>query len=394
MSAEIGFAMSNPVPQLFLSYSSSDEKLASALKKHLEARISGLTVFMADKSIKQGEDWERCVHASLKESFAFVPIITANWQKSNWCFAEWVAASVLGQIILPFVETKTKLRPELRKLQHRPFDKKRPDFKALTTDVDCIFTQNRAKKDLTKPPIPWAFRYEQKDADLFRGRDMEIDSIVSQLNAMRHSYDNGPLFLHGPSSSGKSSLARAGIYPKLRSTPDLWVVAHLFQTTANPFDDLVESLSRSINNATLDKGDVATTIKEIKDVTQEKLAEAIKHLSELLAPRTIILLIDNLDRYLDDSTPQFERFLELLRSAIRVRSVYMIGLLRSDQLQRVAVALNTTSSEYHTNDIAPPDPTILIPLLNELLKEKGYDYVRCSYQRSTPLRAAPEKRGL
>src|ERR1700730_14288996 len=100
--------MSSNSPQLFLSYSSYDGELASELKNYLEQRISGLTVFMAERSIEHGEDWERRVHSTLKDSFAFVPIITQQWQKSRWCFGEWVAACVLGEFVFPFVDSRVK----------------------------------------------------------------------------------------------------------------------------------------------------------------------------------------------------------------------------------------------------------------------------------------------
>jgi hypothetical protein len=57
--------MSTSSPQLFLSYASHDADLASELKDYLEQRISGLSVFMAARSIEQGQDWERRVHSTL-----------------------------------------------------------------------------------------------------------------------------------------------------------------------------------------------------------------------------------------------------------------------------------------------------------------------------------------
>src|SRR5262249_54440420 len=160
------------------------------------------------------------------ESFAFVPIITKDWQKSRWCFGEWVAACVLGEIILPFVEASIELRSELSKFQHIRFRKEQPEFGKLVEDIDRIFS-NTVKKDFNKCPFPYAFHYERGDADLFRGRDKEVDKIVSQLNAMRHSYDNRALILHGSSGAGKSSLVRAGLYPKLVRTSNFWIVAQL-----------------------------------------------------------------------------------------------------------------------------------------------------------------------
>src|SRR5262245_48469689 len=132
--------MHNPTSLLFLSYASQDTQLASDVKNYLETHIDGVTVFMASTNIQKGEEWEKRLHMNLKESFAVVPIITPNWQKSHWCFGEWVAASVLGATILPFVEKTVKLRAELSKLQHRKFSMRRPAFEGLKKDVEPHFS--------------------------------------------------------------------------------------------------------------------------------------------------------------------------------------------------------------------------------------------------------------
>ena len=226
---------------------------------------------MATKSIEKGEDWESSVHSNLKESFAFVPIITKDWQASQWCFAEWMAATILGKRILPLVDSKVKLRAELSKRQSIRFEKNSPNFGPTT---EWIFERfKRQKEDLTKPPIPWAFRYELKDAEFFCGREREIDAIVSELNSMRHSRDRGPLFVHGSSGSGKSSLIRAGVYPMLLDTPESWVVATLFKTDVTPFDSLVKSMAQAVEGTGANKDAVSLRFHEIRAAKTVELVD-------------------------------------------------------------------------------------------------------------------------
>src|SRR5262249_475815 len=346
--------MSYPIPgsKLFLSYASSDARLARFLKDYLEEHIHGLTVFMAAENIPRGEDWERQLHSNLKESFAFIPIVTKAWQESSWCFGEWVAASVLGEIILPFVDAEIELRPELRRLQHLKFDSRSPKgqfFKRLKTDVERIFSQHQAKQEFDEPPFPYAFRYEPKHAAIFRRPNSEVDKIVTQLNSMRHSYDSRALLLHGTSGSGKSSLVRAGVYPKLKSMQGSWIVISLFQTASTPFDDLLMVLGQSLMDVDVGERLLVEAIEEIRNASVQKLDVIWERVARLTGDKEIVLIVDNLDRYFARGDDQSKRLLTLLGSAIRSRGsgdrggdhgqradrhrsrIHVIGVLRSDQ---------------------------------------------------------------
>jgi hypothetical protein len=365
----------NPFSQLFLSYSDADTDMASELKDRLETDISGLKVFMAGHDIPRGDDWERRVHSSLKESFAFIPIITKNWQESRWCFAEWVAASVLGEVIVPFVEIKTRLRSELRRYEHLRFNKDNPNYDDLVKDIGSKFTQHKAKKDFTGPPFPYAFQYRPEDAELFRGRDNEIDKVVSRLNAMRHSYDRRPLLLHGSSGSGKSSLVRAGLYPKLRRQPNLWIAVPLFKTVDRPFDGLLDSLRQLLEEANT-AGCFIDAIEGIRNATEEKLRGALEGVAALLEAKSLVLIVDNLDRYFNRDSTQSKKLFALLRAAISTNSIKVIGVLRSDQLPRIPEMLDISTSEYDSICIIQPDLENLISSMNEILFERGYDFDR------------------
>jgi len=202
---------------------------------------------------------------------------------------------------------------------------------------------------------------------------------------MRHSYDSRALLLHGSSGSGKSSLVRAGVYPKLKSMQESWTVVPLFKTTPTPFDDLLKVLSQSLIDVRVDRQLVADTIHEMSDASEQQLETAWEHVASLATGKDIVLIVDNLDRYFSFTNTQSERLLMLLGSAIRSRSadadrdrsrVHVIGILRSDQLHRVAHALNISSLDYDTFCVVHADPTTLMSSLNELLQEKGYVFDR------------------
>lgn len=61
------------------------------------------------------------------------------------------------------------------------------------------------------PPYRGLAAYQPEDAEIFRGRDALIASLI-ELAARRHAA-GGPVIVVGPSGSGKSSLLRAGLIP-------------------------------------------------------------------------------------------------------------------------------------------------------------------------------------
>jgi outer membrane protein assembly factor BamB len=69
-----------------------------------------------------------------------------------------------------------------------------------------------------KGPYKGLDHYEERDAPLFFGREVERDLVVSNLLAARLT------LLYGESGVGKSSLLYAGAVPRLREEPDLAVV--------------------------------------------------------------------------------------------------------------------------------------------------------------------------
>jgi Novel STAND NTPase 1 len=85
---------------------------------------------------------------------------------------------------------------------------------------------------------------------------------------MRHSYDHGALLVHAASGAGKSSVVRAGVYPKLNLSAD-WIVAPLFKTSSRPSDTILRSLSHSLLCINMDEDKVAALIKEIDSSIQE-----------------------------------------------------------------------------------------------------------------------------
>ncbi len=81
---------------IFISYSRADNKDASVQqfiallqKQYKEVFSSELSIFFDIRDIEYGEDWERRLHTSLKNSHLMLAFASENYINSEWCRKEW-----------------------------------------------------------------------------------------------------------------------------------------------------------------------------------------------------------------------------------------------------------------------------------------------------------------
>lgn len=95
----------------------------------------------------------------------------------------------------------------------------------------------------TRPYIGLRY-FEERDADLFYGRDEHVAELLSKLA------ENRFVAVLGSSGSGKSSLVRAGLLPELRSgmipkAGPLWKVVE-FKPGSDPLGELSKAIGGSL----------------------------------------------------------------------------------------------------------------------------------------------------
>src|SRR5215472_7302817 len=98
-------------------------------------------------------------------------------------------------------------------------------------------------------PYPGLVAFDERDAGVFFGRKQEITEYLGILDTLRGPDRSQLLVISGASGSGKSSLLRAGLIPRLRRKPE-WVVISPFEVAHEP----VRSLMDRINEALLGRG--------------------------------------------------------------------------------------------------------------------------------------------
>ncbi|MGW4643360.1 caspase, EACC1-associated type [Sphaerisporangium sp. NPDC004334] len=115
---------------------------------------------------------------------------------------------------------------------------------------EIILTQNRAytfpdpetRIPPAEGPCPYRglepFEFTPDDARLFFGREELVGELVRVVGARRA----GPLFVIGPSGSGKSSVLRAGLLPALAGAEDGWLPL-ILTPGDSPVTALVQAMS-------------------------------------------------------------------------------------------------------------------------------------------------------
>lgn len=86
---------------VFLSYSVTDKDEARIIFDMLEKEQ--ITVFLAERSIEAGQNWEGSIKEALKNCRNFWLLVTPNSLHSEWVITEWASAWALDKNIVPIL---------------------------------------------------------------------------------------------------------------------------------------------------------------------------------------------------------------------------------------------------------------------------------------------------
>ena len=235
---------------IFISHSSADRVAAEDMKRWLEAQghTSLFLDFDVESGIKAGADWEQTLYQKLRQCQAVIALLTPDWIASKWCFAELVQARERGKAIFLVKVQPCDARGIFADIQHID----------LTTQPEEGYRRLKAGLlergldpldvfdwDPKRPPYPGFMAFQEADAAIFFGRGLDIVKTLETLDALRRQGREAPplVLLLGASGSGKSSLARAGVIPRLRKQPAQWLPVPPFRPQLEPLDELAMSLA-------------------------------------------------------------------------------------------------------------------------------------------------------
>ena len=237
--------------RVFISHASKDAEEASRLLEWLKAQgFDGVFLDLDQYSgIPPGTDWERTLYREIARAEAVLLVLTANWFSSKWCFVEFTQARALGKAIFPLVASPAGDTFVAGDIQHLDLRKDREGGLArLSAELTRIALGARGEFswDRTRSPFPGLLAYEEEDAAIYFGRDDDVRHVIERLNARRAQGGTKLVALLGASGSGKSSLMRAGVLPRLKRDKRNWIVLPPFRPQIHPLDELAQTFAQAL----------------------------------------------------------------------------------------------------------------------------------------------------
>jgi len=299
------------------------------------------------------------------------------------------------------------------------FKSERGQFKAAyqTFDTTDAFEQQLEKllrqwlqsHDMLGPRLVWPkekgspFRglapFEAEHIAVFFGRDRTIDEA---RRCIAQAAERGAPFLLivGASGSGKSSLARAGLIPRL-TTPgvvaavDVWRVARMkpSEEQAEPLLALATALFAKDALPELDQGDfpnaamLAGHFKRGGEAAAQPVIRGLeraaaaaqheRHADRSLRP-TLVLLVDQLEELFAKGVSDADRaaFAENLDQLVATRCIWIVATLRADfyELAIKEPTLKALKEAGATLDLGPPGLAELADIVRAPARAAGLTY--------------------
>jgi WD40 repeat protein len=236
--------------RIFVSHSSLDQAAARDIMDWLRSLGFDNAFLDIDErnGIQAGEKWEARLYEELAACSAVVLVVTPHWLASKWCFAEFVQARATGKAIFPIIFTPDGGQTFAGDLQRVDFSTD-PEggkrslaqrLKDLALDVQSGFEWNSRRA-----PYPGLPSFEREDAAVYFGRDPEVRELIDRLRARRAMGGAHMVAVLGASGSGKSSLVRAGVLPRLQKFEPGFVVVPPLRPGADPCTELAKALAEA-----------------------------------------------------------------------------------------------------------------------------------------------------
>jgi WD40 repeat protein len=228
------------------------------------------------------------------------------------------------------------------------------------TEPDSSTSQTKDPK-IGANPYKGLLAFQETDGDRFFGRDPQINELWEKFRSL-HEQESATrlLTIYGPSGSGKSSLARAGLIPKLARKPlpggDRARVAVLVPGS-HPLESLATVMARIATNDPTPVTKTREFSTELSQANAEGVYDGLRRIADALPEIVIsplIVLVDQLEEVftLCEDPKERDAFIGNLLCAV------------ADQSKRVS-AIFTLRSDFL-------GATQKYPLLNQAIAAQGY----------------------
>nr|VFJ63679.1 MAG: WD40 repeat [Candidatus Kentron sp. FW] len=241
--------------RIFLSHASRDKEKAMAFLDWLKARGYDQTFLDLDPDtgIPTGADWERILYREIDRSQALVILLTRHWMDSKWCFAEFTQARALGKAVFPVIDTPAGELVVGSDLQAIDLTRE-PDggMERLARALSEVALASREGFELAEgiTPFPGLEAFSEEQAAAFFGREDDVGALIERLRRTRTQGGARFIPILGASGSGKSSLMRAGLLPRLKRDANNWFVIEPFRPESDPANRLIARLLATAREVT------------------------------------------------------------------------------------------------------------------------------------------------
>jgi WD40 repeat protein len=351
---------------IFISHRSTDDAAAAELHDWLQSKghRSVFLDFDPEDGIPAGRNWEQELYRQIRSCRAVIVLCSAESMNSKWVFAEIMHARALGKHLLPVmigdcaVDSVISDRQVIDMTQSKEEGYERLWRGLLAVGVD---PEASSEWDGTRPPYPGLLSFQEEDAAVFFGRDDETTEGLDLLNRVRRQDSGDFVMVLGASGSGKSSLVRAGLVPRLRRDSDRWLVV-------DPFQPRVREVSGALSRAFADAGETREwrTIRdnlrraisgEVPDDENPLVEMALDLLVLWKRPNArVLFVVDQFDELLGyPRDHRTTKFLGLLRNAADRRGspLVVVGTMRSDFLIGFQTSPALLDLHYQSLSVGP-----------------------------------------
>jgi WD40 repeat protein len=330
------------VASLFLSHSSADREAVNRIADRL--RTAGFQSLFLDydpeQGIPVGRNWELELYAQLHIADAVVFVASEKSSGSKWCFAELAIARSQGKSIFPIRVSGTRAHPLLADLQWVDLvSQGELAFERVLTSLKLhgFGPEDSFDWDSRRPPYPGLSSFQSADAAVFFGRDDAINAVLERLRGRPRRGLARCVAIVGPSGSGKSSLVRAGIIPRLRRLEEEWVMIPPITPGDAPFGALARALAVALHNSADRRQEIEERIRH----DSRQLVELARDLCAMAGgtQRSVLLVIDQAEELIiRASTEEQARFADVLKESLQPDTpLWALLTLRSEFLGAFAL---------------------------------------------------------
>ena len=331
---------------IFISYTGRDpegDAWADRLVEWFEEWNYG---FFRDKDhshgIKAGEEWRPALYRSLASAQVMVCLCSKQYENSAWCVGEMAIAHRDGKSVIPIHLARTasglKSNPLPSMLQTQQAIKITSALKPTAAQLKEAKQrlQHRLKEtlkwrelldwDVNQQPYPGLLSFSAQQAPVFYGQDAAIKTLREELAGLAQRAP-AALVVLGASGTGKSSLVRAGVVPRLAAEPERWLLLEPLRPGRFPFEELKQVLAPAL----------AALPERLPAVKREKQEAALQRQLDWLSAkgkRPVVMVIDQLEELLVDDNTEATEFLDFVERLLQreLCGVVVLATLRTDFL--------------------------------------------------------------